>query len=79
VRARYSFVVLVILSLLIGVTSILFTVGYVNSANRKFCQVVSATTATPVQKPADPHANPSRENQWEWYERFAALGRSLGC
>lgn len=79
VRARYAFVALVALSLAIAVASVMFTVHYVGASNRKFCQVIDATTAVPVQRPADPAANPSRETSYEWYERFAALGRSLGC
>jgi hypothetical protein len=59
--------------------SILFTVHYVNTANHKFCQVIRAATATPVQKPANPAANPSREQAFEWYQRYRDLGRSLGC
>lgn len=58
---------------------LVFTVNYVKSTEREFCAVVTATTATPVPKPANPAANPSRQNQWEWYERFVSLGRSLGC
>lgn len=59
--------------------SILFTVHYVTAADHRFCQVVRSVTATPVPRPADPAANPSRLNQYEWYERFVSLGRSLGC
>jgi hypothetical protein len=76
---RYPFVVLVALVLALEVASLLFTTNYVASNDHKFCQVVTAATETPVQKPADPAANPSREQAWEWYERYAALGRSLGC
>jgi hypothetical protein len=47
--------------------------------NHKFCQVIRAATATPVQKPANPAANPSREQAFEWYQRYRDLGRSLGC
>ena len=74
-RVRWRGVVPVVLFGL----SILFTVHYVNAANHKFCQVVTAATATPVARPANPAANPSREQAWEWYERYAQLGRSLGC
>jgi hypothetical protein len=59
--------------------SILFTVHYVNSANHKFCAVVGGVTSVPVPKPADPAGNPSREKQYELYEQFVSLGRSLGC
>jgi len=68
----------VIIVALIG-ASMLFTVSYVRSTEREFCQVVTAATATPVSRPADPAANPSREQSWEWYERFAQLGQRLGC
>jgi hypothetical protein len=47
--------------------------------DHKFCQVVNGITSIPVPKPADPLSNPSRENQYEWYLRFVALGKSLDC
>lgn len=68
----------VILVALIGV-SMLFTVHYVNAANHKFCQVINGFTSVPVARPVNPSANPSRVQAYEWYERFLALGRSLGC
>lgn len=77
--ARRAYVVLVLLSVLLSVTSIAFTVVYVRYVEHEFCAVVTAATATPVQRPADPSANPSREQSWEWYERFVLLGRHLGC
>ena len=67
------------LALLVAITSIAFTVVYVRYTDHEFCQVVTAATATPVQRPADPGSNPSREQSYEWYERFVSLGRSLGC
>lgn len=78
-KTRYAFVVLAALALLLSAGNLLFTVHYVGASNHKFCSVVLAVTATPVQRPADPKANPSRENQWEWYERFVQLGQGLGC
>jgi hypothetical protein len=54
-------------------------VVYVHYTDREFCAVVTAATQTPVARPADPAANPSREQSYEWYERFVQLGRSLGC
>jgi hypothetical protein len=72
---RYAFTVLAVLMLLLSAANLLFTV----SVEHKFCQVTGAATATSVQKPADPAANPSREQSWQWYERFYALGKSLGC
>lgn len=74
-RLRWRDVVIVAL---IG-ASILFTVTYVRSTEREFCQVITAATQPPAAKPSDPAANPSRVQAYEWYLRFAALGRSLGC
>jgi hypothetical protein len=67
------------LAILLAATSILFTVVYVHYVDHEFCQVVTAATQTPVARPADPAANPSREQSWEWYERFVMLGHRLGC
>jgi hypothetical protein len=53
------------------------TVHEIGTNNHKFCQVI--VSIVPVPKPADPAANPSRETAFEQYERFAGLGRSLGC
>lgn len=78
-KLRYAFVVLAVLALALAGASILFTVHYVGANDRKFCDVVTGFTAVPVAKPSDPAANPSRADDYEWYERFAALGRSLGC
>lgn len=78
-RARYAFVVLALLALALAGTSMLFTVNYVAANDRRFCQVITGFTATPVQRPADAAANPSRETSYEWYGRFVKLGRELGC
>ncbi len=78
-RARYAFVVIALLMLLLSAGNLLFTVHYVGDANRKFCQVITGVTSVPVPKPADPAGNPSREKQFELYEQFVSLGRSLGC
>jgi hypothetical protein len=68
-----------LLPTLLAATSIAFTVVYVHYVDSGFCQVVTAATATPVSKPADPAANPSREQAYEWYLRFVGLGQRLGC
>lgn len=79
VRTRYAFVALAVLTLVMTAVAIVFTVHAIAANDRKFCDVMNAFTATPVQAPASPKASPARESQFEWYERFLALGRSLGC
>ena len=74
-----AIVVLFAIPVVLAVFAIFWVNHTVTANNHKFCQVVSGVTAVPVPKPADPAANPSRENQYEWYERFVSLGRSLGC
>lgn len=67
------------LGTILAVTSIAFTVVYVHYVNREFCQVISPFAAAPAARPADPASAPAQENQYEWHQRFTALGRSLGC
>jgi len=47
--------------------------------DHKFCAVIGGMTSLPVSRPADPARTPAQERQFEWYERFVSLGRSLGC
>lgn len=77
--ARRAVATLAVLVIALTATNIGFTIVWVGKSNHAWCGVVSAATATPVQRPPDPAANPSREQSWEWYERFVALGRDLGC
>lgn len=77
--AKRAVVVLFVLSFLLAGTSMLFTVWEVRTSDHKFCDVVHGVTAVPAQRPAAPAAHPAQERQYEWYRRFAALGRSLGC
>lgn len=64
---------------LLAVTSIVFTLVYVRYEAHLFCQVITGVTSTQVPRPADPAANPSREKQYELYQKFAALSQGLGC
>lgn len=67
------------LGTLLAVTSIAFTLVYVRYEGHLFCQVIGVVTSTQVPRPADPAANPSREKQFELYEKFVSLGQGLGC
>lgn len=72
-------VVLFALAVVLAGYSLIANSRDIGSNNHKFCQVVTGFTAVPVAKPADPAANPSREQAWEWYQRFVSLGHDLGC
>lgn len=77
--AKRSVVILFVLMLLLAGTNLLFTVHQVAANDRKFCQVITGVTAVPVPRPPDAAANPSREKQFELYEKFVRLGEGLGC
>jgi hypothetical protein len=51
----------------------------VNANNRKFCQVITGVTAVPVPQPADPASNPSREKQFELYEKLRSSAGRWGA
>jgi hypothetical protein len=44
-----------------------------------FCGIVSAFISKPVPRPADPAANPSREQAYLLYLKFVRLSDNLGC
>ena len=56
-----------------------FTIVQDHVLEHKFCQLVDASVQTPVLKPADPKANPSREKLYEDYIVVLTLDRALGC
>jgi hypothetical protein len=70
-------VVLFLLAALLGVSNWWWTDIQIAANNHKFCQVI--VSVVPVPRPSAPAANPSRETAYEQYEKFAGLGRSLGC
>lgn len=78
-KIRYSFIVLVSLSILLAFVSVMVSLKAVSDNNHKWCQIVNTITAIPVPKPAKPKADPSRERSWEFYIEFIDLQRSLGC
>lgn len=50
-----------------------------SDSQHKFCGVVGEITSVPAARPADPARAPVQERQYEWYQRFLALGQGLGC
>jgi hypothetical protein len=45
----------------------------------QWCQAWDVLTTNPVPKPADPAANPSREDAYNQYHEFTVLKQSYGC
>lgn len=52
---------------------------YVQQYAQHGCQALELLTATPVPKPADPAANPSRETTYEFYEALLYWEHADGC
>lgn len=77
--ARHAVVFLFVLSLLIGATSLFFTTALVQQSDHRWCGTLTLLTSRPVPKPADPKANPSREQAYVLYSDFRQLRREMGC
>lgn len=75
----YAFLALTVISMTLSVLNGLFSIREAGITGHKFCDVVHAVTKNPVAKPANPAANPSREQNYEGYILFVNLGKSLGC
>jgi hypothetical protein len=75
----YSYIVLVLLSLLMSSASVVISIKHDEDTGHDFCDVVSSVVSRPIPKPVDPKQNPSRERSYEGYLKFQALGRKLGC
>lgn len=44
-----------------------------------WCKLFDTLTSTPVEKPADPKKNPSREQAYVFYAELMGLKKSYGC
>jgi hypothetical protein len=79
IKERYSFIILVMISLLVGGANIGYTIKHSTETRHKFCEVVDSLTNNPVSRPPNPSVDPSREHAWEIYAEFKRLRSSLGC
>ena len=50
-----------------------------HQSQAQWCTTLTLLTSKPVTRPADPAANPSRENVWLFYEHLRDLERDFGC
>ena len=77
------------IKVLIACVVILFTIAiglpvgvailYTNSQVQHECNALELLTATPVPKPSNPAANPSRETTYKFYVALLYWEKSDGC
>ena len=77
--AKRSVVMLFVLALALSAANLLFTTNEVSANNRQWCDTLALLTSKPVPKPTDPHANPSRMQNYTLYADFVTLRRHFGC
>lgn len=51
----------------------------IGASQRRWCDTLQLLTATPISAPANPKANPSRENEYRFYQDFLRLRNGFGC
>jgi len=56
-----------------------FTYWQVGSSERHWCQALGTLTQHKVPEPADPAANPSREEGYVLYTEFMKIRGEFGC
>lgn len=78
-KERYSFIFLVVFSVLLATMAVMISLYRINDSNHKWCQIVNTIIEVPAPKPDNPKADPSRERAWEFYIEFVVLKQSLGC
>lgn len=71
--------VLVLLLLLAVAGSYWVAAWEVTRNDQRWCDTLSLLTSTPVPRPADPAANPSRQQTYLFYTDLATLRNQFGC
>lgn len=75
-----KWVIVLVVSLVVAIAiPIVYSTWITISYARHSCQALETLTNTPVPKPADPKANPSREGQYELYLGLLNWKREDGC
>src|SRR6185437_8577040 len=78
-RANSSAVILVLIVAVLTGASLVQNARTIRADDQKWCAAMTLLTERPVPKPADPAANPSREQTYRFYMTFVELKHSLGC
>lgn len=87
---RRALIYLFTLAVAIGVANLYWTSHQANTTRAQFhaviraddhrwCSTLDLLTSQPVPKPADPKANPSRQQGYQLYMDFQNRRHSLGC
>jgi cytochrome oxidase assembly protein ShyY1 len=61
------------------VISIVLTRWQVEHSQVQWCDTLRLLTSHPVPKPSDPAVNPSRYQDYQYYQNFLTLRRRFGC
>lgn len=63
--------------------AILLCIGFsywqVHTSQHEWCHLLTTLTQTPIPKPADPSANPSRVQNYNFYMQLVQLRGEFGC
>lgn len=51
----------------------------VESSDRQWCATLTLLTSRRIHRPADPAANPSREDAYVFYRQLVTLRQRFGC
>ena len=78
-KERYSYVVLVTISILLSAAAVFIGAVHDNDNQRKFCDLVTSIASEPAPKPADPTKDPSRARSYILFQKVEKLDKSLGC
>lgn len=82
--ARYSAIVLFVLSLTLAGANLMFTVHAVQTSQRRWCATLGLLTSIPAAKapPPGPHATSAQRNAyrtWVFYGDLLRLRHDYGC
>lgn len=79
--ARYALGVVAALAVVAGLVAggVFYTGWAVHRDEQQWCDTLNLLTSQPVARPADPAANPSREQAYRYYADFVTLREHFGC
>ena len=78
-RMARAIVGLFLIAFVLAGASLLITSREIAANDAKWCAAMVLLTSHPVPKPANPGANPSRAQNYQYYVTFRTLRRRLGC